>query len=104
MKKRRKLLTPARAVELGRRLSRVPEVASFDTLEEPQGHTIAYALDHWEDDFAEILDVLLPKLVRDRMSPSEDPNDILHEIGDHLRDILYHIHDTKYFGYLLDRD
>jgi chromosome condensin MukBEF complex kleisin-like MukF subunit len=82
-------------VDLANRLSRIPEVAAFDTSCEPQGDTIAHALNGWEDSFAEILDVLLPKLVKDKGASTEDLNDTLHEIGDQLRHILYRIQDTK---------
>jgi hypothetical protein len=104
MNKHRKLLTPSRTVELERRLSRVPEVMKFDEPGEPQGHTIAHALSGWEHSFTEILDVLLPKLLENEEATSEDLNDTLHDIGDELRHILYHIHDTRYFGYLLDNN
>jgi hypothetical protein len=32
----------------------------------------------------------------------EDLTDVLHDMGDELRHILYHIRDARYFGYLLD--
>jgi hypothetical protein len=102
MKKHEKLLNAGRVVELGNRLSNIPEIAQFDIPGEPQRHTIAHALDGWEDSFAEVLYVLLPKLVEAKMASSEDLNDTLHDIGDELRHILCHIQDTKYFGYLLD--
>lgn len=101
MNNQRKLLTPTRIVELERRLSQIPEVAKFDIPGESQGHTLAHALDGWEDSFTEILGVLLPELVNPNAS-SDDLNDTLHKIGDELRHILYHIHDAKYFRYLLD--
>jgi hypothetical protein len=45
-------------VELGRQLSKIPEVAQFDKTGEPQGHELAHALSHWEDSFATFLDKL----------------------------------------------
>jgi hypothetical protein len=102
MNKHEKLLNPFHVVDLANRLSRIREVAAFDTSGEPQGDTIAHALDGWEDSLAEILDVLLPKLVKDKTASSEHLNDTLYEIGEQLRHILYHIQDTKYFGYLLN--
>jgi len=88
-------------MELEKRLSQIPEVAKFDVRGEPQGHTIAHALRGWEDSFAAVLDNLLPRLVAENAS-LEELADTLHDIGDELRHILYHIHDTRYFGYLLD--
>jgi hypothetical protein len=102
MKKHKKLLTPTRVVRLANRLSHIPEVAQFDMPGEPQGDTLAHALSHWEDSFAAILDELLPKLVKEEAASAEQTNDILHDLGDQLRHILYHIRDTKYFRYLLD--
>ena len=101
MAEHQKLLTVARVMELEKRLSQIPEVATFDVQGEPQGHTIAHALRGWEDSFVTFLDELLPRLLTEKAS-IEDLTDTLHDIGDELRHILYHIHDTKCFGYLLD--
>jgi hypothetical protein len=100
MTKRIKLLTVERVIALERRLSSVPEVARFNSPDEPQGHTITHALSGWEDSFATVLDDLLPKLVSDN-TPTDELNDILQQVGDELRHILYHIHDAKYFDYLI---
>ena len=100
MKKHEKLLTVSRVVELERRLSQIPEVARFDMPGKPQGHTLAHALSHWEDSFAAFLDNLLPKLA-DKTTSLEDLIDTIHDVGDELRHILYHIKDVKYFAYLL---
>jgi hypothetical protein len=43
----------------------------------------------------------LPKLANE-MASAEDLIDTIHDFGDELRPILYHIYDVKYFGYLLD--
>jgi len=101
MKKHQKLLTVSRVVGLERRLSQIPEVARFDMPGEAQGHTLAHALSHWEDSFTAFLDDLLPKLAN-KTATDEDLIDAIHDVGDELRHILYHIHDVKYFGYLLD--
>jgi hypothetical protein len=101
MNKYQKLLTVSRVIELERRLSEIPEVAQFDIPGEPQGHTLAHALSHWEDSFAAFLDNLLPKMAN-KTASVEDLLDTIHDVGDELRHILYHIQDVKYFGYLLD--
>ena len=101
MSKHQKLLTVSRVIELGQQLSKIPEIAQFDKPGEPQGHTLAHALSHWEDSSATFLDNLLPKLANE-MASAEDLIDTIHDVGDELRHILYHIQDVKYFGYLLD--
>jgi hypothetical protein len=101
MSKHQKLLTVSRVIELGQQLSKIPEVAQFDKPGEPQGHTLAHAVSHGEDSFATFLDNLLPKLANE-MASAEDLIDTIHNVGDELRHILYHIHDVKYFSYLLD--
>jgi hypothetical protein len=101
MNKHQKLLTVSRVIELEGQLSEIPEIAQFDIPGEPQGHTLAHALSHWEDSFAAFLDNLLPKLA-DKTTSLEDLIDTIHDVGDELRHILYHIQDAKYFGYLLD--
>ena len=100
MNKHQKLLTVPGVIELESRLSQIPEVARFDAPGEPQGHTIAHALDGWENSFSEVLDVLLPKLTGSSLS-SDELNDVLLDIGEEFRHILYHLHDTKYFEYIL---
>jgi len=55
--KHQKLLTVTRVIELAGHLSQIPEVAQFDVPGGPQGHTIAHALDGWEDSFSEVLNV-----------------------------------------------
>ena len=47
------------------------------------------------------LEGLLPKMANEKAS-LEDLTDVLHDMGDELRHILYHIRDARYFGYLLD--
>jgi hypothetical protein len=95
-----KLLTVAQAVRLSERLSRVPAVAQFDLPDEPQGSTLAHALVDWEESFRAAL-ALMPKLIDASRGP-EDLKDVLHEFGEELRHILYHIHDVRYFEYLIE--
>ena len=68
MKKYQKLLTVERVIELERRLSKIPEVAQFDLVDEPEGHRLAHALSHWEDSFAGVLNTVLPKVAAETVS------------------------------------
>jgi hypothetical protein len=45
------------------------------------------------------LEVQLPKLAREELSPAE-AFDLLLDIAEEFRHILYHIHDQKFFEYL----
>jgi hypothetical protein len=49
------------------------------------------------------LDALLPRLLNDSLEPDE-LNEVLLDIGEELRHVLYHIRDPKFFGYLIDGD
>jgi len=48
-----------------------------------------------------MLGLLLPKLLNEDLSP-EELNEVLLDIGEELRHILYHIKDPRFFGYLTD--
>lgn len=101
MNDQQKLLTPLSAKALADRLAKVPSVSQFDVPDEPQGSTIAHALSDLEDSFAVVLTELLPKLL-DETKSADELNELLLDVGEELRHILYHIKDTKYFGYLSD--
>jgi hypothetical protein len=95
------IMTPAVALRLADRLSKVNSVSRFDQPGEPQGATLAHSLTDLEQSFREILDMLLPKLLDESLTPDQ-LNDVLHDIGEELRHVLYHIKDPKFFGYLLE--
>lgn len=88
---------------LAERLSTCQEVSKFDK----DGHNEAWAIAHGfsdlEESFREILDVQFPKLVNEPLSQSEI-NDLLLDIGEELRHILYHIRDLEFYKYLGDHE
>jgi hypothetical protein len=98
--KNQKLLTVDSAKKLADRLAKVPSVSQFDLPDEPQGGTIAHALSDLEDSFQVVVNELLPKLL-DETKSDADLDGLLLDVGEELRHILYHIKDTKYFGYLV---
>ncbi len=61
--------------------------------------TIAHALSDLEDSFCVVVKELLPKLL-DETKSAEELDELLLDVGEELRHILYHIKDTRYFGYL----
>jgi len=97
----RLIMTPEVAIRLMDRLSKVKSISQFDQPGEPQAATLAHSLTDLEKSFREILDVLLPKLVDESLTPDQ-LNDVLLDVGEELRHVLYHIKDPKFFGYLLE--
>ena len=103
MNSQQKLMTAGSAKDLADRLAKVPSVSQFDLAGEPQGSTIAHALSDLEDSFSLVLSDLLPKLL-DQTKSADELDDLLLDVGEELRHILYHIKDTRYFGYLVSDD
>lgn len=94
-------MTPDAARRLAERLSHLKSVSQFDMPEEPQAATLAHSLTDLEKAFREVVDVLLPRLL-DETLESDQLNDVLLDIGEELRHVLYHIRDPKFFDYLTD--
>ena len=103
MKSSNPLMTPEASRRLTERLARVKTVSQFDQPGEPQAATLAHSLTDLEKSFREILDALLPRLLNESLDP-EQLNDVLLDIGEELRHVLYHIKDPRFFGYLIDDD
>lgn len=99
----RPLMTPEAALRLTERLARVKSVSQFDQPGEPQAATLAHSLTDLEKSFREIVETLLPRLLDESLA-SDQLNDVLLDIGEELRHVLYHIKDPKFFGYLTDND
>lgn len=101
MKKSHRLMTPEVAQRLTERLARIQAVSQFDRPGEPQSATLAHSLTDLEESFRELLETLFPKLLDESLS-SEQLNDVLLDIGEELRHVLYHIRDPKFFGYVTE--
>jgi len=98
----RSILTPEGRLKLIERLSSIRAVAQFDKPGETQAETLVHALMDLEQSFRAILEIHLPNLLDPSLS-SEQINDVLLEIGEELRHVLYHVKDAEYFGYLDDQ-
>jgi hypothetical protein len=96
-------MTPTSVARLIERLSQVPSVSQFDQPGEPQSATLAHSLTDLEESFRAVVEVLLPKLLDNSLSPDQ-LNNVLLDIGEELRHVLYHIRDPKFFAYLFDRE
>jgi hypothetical protein len=101
MKRSKLLLTPDVARRLLERLNPIGRVSQFDSPGEPQAETLVHSLTDLEKSFREILDVLLPKLLSESLD-SDEINDVLLDIGEELRHVLYHIRDPKYFSHVIE--
>jgi hypothetical protein len=94
------VLSEAQAVkQLAQALDRCEVVTRFNTDREREAWTLAHSLADLEKSFVEVSANLLPKLWEARGNPSA-VDDLLHDIGEELRHILYHIRDPRFFRYL----
>ena len=100
---RRILSSPAEIGALAERLAQTPDVTRFDEGAHREAWTLAHAFADLEESFEKFLTDQLPRLVGDQSTTTEIP-DILLEIGEEFRHILYHIRDPKFYGYLQDGD
>jgi len=81
-------------------LARSDKVNSFDDGDRIECGTLAHCFRDLENSFCEFLDVHLPKLMAEDLKPEEIEN-ILFDIGEEFRHVLYHIKDPKYFRHVL---
>jgi len=100
MKHLKRVLNDVNAIkELANRLSKCYAVSKFDKKGHSEAWTLAHALSDLEQSFRRILDVQLMRLSGEELNESEI-NDLLLEIGEELRHILYHIRDSEFYKYL----
>jgi len=86
---------------LAARLSRCPEVTRFDEGQHIEAWGLAGSFADLEDSFRALLDEHLPKLVQENLSPSE-MHDLLLDIGEEFRHVLYHIlEQQRFYKYLV---
>lgn len=95
-----KVLDFASEERLAGRLAHLSSLSRFDSPDEPQSVTVAHSLAGMEDSFHAIFLKLVPSLLENTDTVSDV--DVLHEIGEEIRHILYHIKDAEYYSYLLD--
>jgi hypothetical protein len=101
---RRSLLGQAEAiVELERALAKCPKVRRYDLPDHNEASTLAHAFSDLEKSFSHVLDEQLPRLTRRPLS-NHEINDVLLDIGEELRHILYHVKDARFYSYLVDEN
>ena len=84
---------------LADRLSKIPEITRRNEGDDIEAVTLAHAFLDLEESFRKYLDHLLPRLVKEQLSDAEII-DLLGDIGEDFRHILYHIKDPKFYRYL----
>jgi hypothetical protein len=99
--KRKILLSAEKVKSLSEKLSKCKNVTKYDETGEPESWTLAISMKDLEESFVKFLDKQLPRLVNENLSSSEI-NDLLLDMGEEFRHILYHIKDPKFFKYLND--
>ena len=96
----RRLLCDAVALKaLAERLSTCEAVTRLDEGEEREAWTLAHALGDLEESFRKFLEDQLPRLTEGQLEASQI-QDLLLEIGEEFRHILYHIKDPTFYRYL----
>lgn len=85
--------------ELAERLEICQQVKRYDSAEEKQAWTLAHNLLDLEQSFRTYLDQQFPRLKKEELNPDQ-MNDLLLEIGEEFRHILYHIRDSAFYAYL----
>jgi len=85
--------------QLGDRLSKLSEVTKHDKGEHKEAWTLAHSFLDLEGAFRKFLDEYLPRLENSHLS-DEEVNDLLLDIGEDFRHIIYHLNDPEFFRYL----
>lgn len=86
-------------VLLAETLRKSRKVNSFDTNTEQESERLANALIDIEKSLKTISEVM-PKILSENID-EESIDDLLLDVGEELRHILYHIKDAKYYSYLV---
>lgn len=80
-------------------LEKSEKVNSYDSEEEKESVRLAHAIIDMSESFKVISDTLAPKLSASNVT-EEEVEDILFDIGEELRHIVYHIKDPKFYEYI----
>jgi hypothetical protein len=95
------ITTPEDVARLAERLSRCPEVTRYDAGEHKEAWALAGSFADLEASFRTLLDEQFPKLAQGNLPPPETC-DLLLDIGEEFRHILYHIlEQQKFYKYLV---
>jgi hypothetical protein len=83
-------------------LAKCPRVLQFDSKESPEAWALAHALGDIAESCDKISRNLLPALIgaKDEQTTEES----LHEIGEELRHVLYHLEASRFYRYLREEE
>jgi hypothetical protein len=98
---RRVLEDNANIKKLAERLERCAEVQAFNAGGDKEAWSIAHAFGDLEKSFLTVLEAQLPRLMDTTLEPSEI-KDLLLDIGEEFRHILYHLKDMRFYRYLYE--
>ncbi len=101
MSRERLLGRVAEVKALAEHLSKCPDVAKLDRGDHKEAWALAHAFADLEESFRKILDDQLKRLTAGELDESKTL-DLLLDIGEELRHVLYHIHDPRFYRYLKD--
>jgi hypothetical protein len=82
-------------------LRRCPEVTRYDESGHNEAETLAHAFSDLEKSFRKFLDEQLPRLEQGQLDPSQ-VYDLLLDMGEEFRHILYHLKAPKFYSHLHD--
>lgn len=88
---------------LTQNLKKSKRVNAFDNAEESESDTLAHSILDIEESCRTLLNNLFPKLKSTSLSEDEI-NELLLDIGEELRHILYHIKDPQFYEYLREEN
>jgi hypothetical protein len=80
-------------------LERLPAVRAKDTNEDHQASTMAHGFLDIEESLKKLSDEYLPTLEKGDAT-DEQLDELLFDIGEELRHVLYHINDMAFYSYL----
>ncbi len=84
---------------IAKNLNKSKIVKSYDSNEESESQVLAFSFLEIEESCKKLVQDLFPRLYSDTLSEEEVYN-LLLDIGEEFRHILYHINDTKFYQYL----
>lgn len=87
---------------LAKRLATCAKVTQYDTDQRREAATMAHAFADLEESFRVFLDQHLPKLLQKKDMTPDEVTEVLLEICDEFRHIMYHVKDPKFYAYLLE--
>ena len=87
---------------LAERLDKCEQVRRYDTVAEKQAWALAHNLLDLAESFRTFLEDQLPRLHDASLSCTE-LDDVLGDIGEEFRHILWHIHSAEFYAYLVDK-